>query len=225
MTWIESLLNFVSSGVNLTSPIVLVVIFAIGAASEIGFPLFFALEIFLFFISYEYGPLSFQSLLMVVMLLLGRELGASTLYLVTRLLGFKFLNWLSRRSVRTMAAVQKFTERVNKNPAIMVAMVRITPGFLQVPSITAGVIRLKMWKFIEGVALSSLIYDAILIILGYSARFILPHTNTTPKEYLFIGFACLIALVWAILFFAFRGNKTSVKASEDVSSDKINKGI
>jgi membrane protein DedA with SNARE-associated domain len=215
MTWIDSLLNFISSGVNLTSPIALVVIVAVGAVSEVGFPLFFALEIFLFFISYDYGPLSFQSLLMVVMLLLGRELGASALYLVTRLLGFRFLDWISRRSKRTMLAVRKFTDRVNKNPAIMVAIVRITPGFLQVPSITAGAIRLSIWKFIEGVALSSLIYDSILLILGYSAQFILPHTKTTPREYLFIGFACLIALVWVILFFAYRGNKIHAKTSKD----------
>jgi len=45
----------------------------------------------------------------------------------------------------------------------MVAMVRITPGLLQVPAIAAGAIRLRPLSFIEGVALSSLINDFIII--------------------------------------------------------------
>ena len=148
---------------------------------------------------------------MVAMLLLGRELGANTLYLVTRGLGSRFLDWLERRSARTMKAVESFKLRVNKNPALMVTMVRITPGLLQVPSITAGAVRLRPWSFITGVALSSLIYDTILILLGYSAQFLLPHMNAQPKTYLFLGFGGLIILVWIILFFVSRRKNAKPK--------------
>jgi len=206
MEWINSLLTYVTSGVSFSHPVTLLVIFVLAVVSEIGFPLFFSLEILLFFISYNYGPLSYQSLLVVLLLLLGRELGANVLYIVTRGLGIRFLDWLERRSSRTMRAVEKFKARLNKNPAIMVAMVRITPGLLQVPSITAGAVRLRQLSFAAGVALSSLIYDTILILLGFSARFILPHMNTQPKTYLFVGLCCLIALVWVILFFIYRHN-------------------
>jgi len=204
MEWIKSLLTSVTSGVSISHPLILIVIFALIALNEVGFPLFFALEIFLFFLSYQYGPLSSQSLLLVVMLLLGREFGANVLYLAARGLGSRFLIWLEKRSLRTMRAVEKFKARLNTNPAIMVAMVRITPGPLQVPSITAGAVRLRQLSFIEGVALSSLINDFIVIFLGYSARSILPGMDVQPKIYLFINFCCLIALVWVVLFLLYR---------------------
>ena len=200
MEWIKSLLTSVTSGVNIGHPIILLVIFSLVAANEVGFPLFFALEILLFFISFHYGPLSSQSLLLVLILLSGRELGANVLYLAARGLGSRFLDWLERRSARTMRAVEKFKARLNDKPAIMVAMVRITPGLLQVPSIAAGAVRLRPVNFIEGVALSSLISDFIIIFLGFSARFLLPGMNTQPKTYLCVSFCCLIALVWVILF-------------------------
>ena len=149
MEWISSLLNNLTSGVSVHHPVTLLIIFTLGALSEVGVPLFFSLEILLFFISYDYGPLSSQSLLMVLMLLLGRETGSNLLYLVTRRLGSRFLDWLEKRSLRTRRSVEQFKARLNKNPTIMVAMVRITPGLLQVPSITAGAVRLRPLSFVE----------------------------------------------------------------------------
>ena len=141
---------------------------------------------------------------MVVLLLAGREVGAAVLYWTVRLIGSRFLDWLGRRSSWLMKAVEKFRGRVNKNPAIAVTLVRLTPGLLQVPSIAGGAIRLRPLSFAAGVAFSSLIYDIILILLGFSAQFALPHLNAAPRTYLFIGFFLLIALVWLILFLASR---------------------
>jgi membrane protein DedA with SNARE-associated domain len=215
MEWLNSLLTYLTSGVNFSHPFTLTVLFILGMVSELGFPLFFSLEIFLFFISFDSGPLSVPALLVVLMLLLGRELGANVLYLLTRTLGSRFLDWLEKRSTRTMKAVEQFKTRVNKNPTIMVTIVRITPGLLQVPAITAGAIRLKPLSFAEGVALSSVIYDFIFLMLGLSARFILPHINAQPKTFLLIGFGCLIVLVWLVLFFAYRHHTTRNKKQKE----------
>ena len=46
MEWIKSLLTSVTSGVSISHPLILIVIFALIALNEVGFPLFFALEIF-----------------------------------------------------------------------------------------------------------------------------------------------------------------------------------
>jgi membrane protein DedA with SNARE-associated domain len=73
-----------------------------------------------------------------------------------------------------------------------------------VPSVTAGVVRLRRLSFFEGVALSSLINDFIVIFLGFSARFILPRLDTQPKTYLGVSFCALIAFVWIILFLLYR---------------------
>jgi membrane protein DedA with SNARE-associated domain len=203
---IKSFLTYITSGVSFSHPGFLLVIFGLAAVNEIGFPLFFTLEILLFFISYQYGPLSSQSLLILIVLLLGRELGANALYFAARGLGGRFLDWLEKRSSRTMRAIEKFKTRLNNHPTIMVALVRITPGLLQVPSVAAGAIRLRISSFIEGVGLSSLIDDVIVILLGFSARFFLTRMNTQPKTYLFASFCCLIALVWVALLLLYRRN-------------------
>ncbi len=204
MEWIKSLLTYITSGVNVSHPEILLTILLLTVVNEIGFPLCFALEILLFFISFQYGPLSSQSLLLLAILLSGRELGANGLYLTARGLGSRFLDWLEKRSVRTMRAVERFKSRLNEKPVVMVAMVRITPGLLQVPSVTAGVVRLRPLSFIEGVAISSLINDLIVIFLGFSARFLLPRMDTQPKTYLVVSFCLLIAVVWTILFLLIR---------------------
>ena len=204
MEWIKSLLSYITSGVNVSHPEILLIILALTIVNEIGFPLFFALEILLFFISYQYGPLSSQSLLLLAILLSGREIGANSLYFAARGMGSRFLYWLEKRSARTMRGVEKFKLKLNDKPVIMVAMVRITPGLLQVPSVTAGVVRMRLISFFEGVALSSLINDFIVIFLGFSARFLLPRMDTQPKTYLCVSFCALIAFVWVILFFLYR---------------------
>jgi membrane protein DedA with SNARE-associated domain len=204
MEWIKSLLNYITSGVNIGHPEILLIILTLTIVNEIGFPLFFALEILLFFISYQYGPLSSQSMLLLAILLSGREIGANSLYFASRGLGSRFLDWLEKRSTRTMRGVEKFKTTLKDKPVIMVAMVRITPGLLQVPSVTAGVVRMRLLSFFEGVALSSLINDFIVIFLGFSARFLLPRIATQPKTYLCVSFCGLIALVWVILFLLYR---------------------
>jgi len=206
MEWIKSFLTYITSAVSFGHPVFLMVIFGLAAVNEMGFPLFFTLEIILFFISYHYGPLSSQSLLILLVLLLGRELGANALYFAARGLGGRFLDWLEKRSSRTMRAIEKFKTRLNNNPAIMITLVRITPGLLQVPSITASAIRLRLSSFIEGVGLSSLIDDVIVIFLGFSARFFLTKMNTQPKTYLVVSFCCLVALVWVGLLLLYRRN-------------------
>lgn len=204
MEWIKSLLGYITSGVNLNHPEILLIILTLTIVNEIGFPLFFALEILLFFISYQYGPLSAQSLLLLAILLAGREIGANSLYFAARGLGSRYLDWLEKRSARTMRAVEKFKLKLNDKPVVMVAMVRITPGLLQVPSVTSGVVRLRLLSFFEGVALSSLINDFLVIFLGFSARFLLPRLDTQPKTYLGVSFGALIAFVWIILFLLIR---------------------
>jgi membrane protein DedA with SNARE-associated domain len=204
MEWVKSLLGYITSGVNFNHPEILLIILTLTIVNEIGFPLFFAMEILLFFISYQYGPLSAQSLLLLAILLAGREIGANSLYFAARGLGSRYLDWLEKRSARTMRAVEKFKLKLNDKPVVMVAMVRITPGLLQVPSVTAGVVRLRLLSFFEGVALSSLINDLIVIFLGFSARFLLPRMDTQPKTYLGVSFGALIAFVWIILFLLIR---------------------
>jgi len=84
-------------------------------------------------------------------------------------------------------------------------------GLLQVPSVTAGVVRMRLISFFEGVALSSLIKWFYVIFLGFSARFLLPRMDTQPKTYLGVSFCALIAFVWIILFLCTAINPWNVR--------------
>ena len=204
MDWFGRLITELTSGVSVSHPGILLVVFLLGGLSELGFPLFFSIETFLFFASYDHGPLSSPVLLLVAMLLAGRLVGSLILYFITRLIGSSFINWLGKRMNWFYKAVEAFKKRVDVKPITAVTLGRLTPGLLQVPSLTAGLIKLNPLKFAAGVAFSSIIYDVILILLGFSATFALPHLKAGAKTYLFIGFFLLIAIVWAILFISFR---------------------
>lgn len=221
MEWLSNFLASLGTGVTFDNPAAIGTLFFIGLISEIGFPLVFSIETFLFFISYDIGPLSSPALITVLMLLTGRQAGAAILYTVSRALGTIFLNWLGRHFPRLVKTEERLRSRLESRNIQAVTVVRLTPGLLQVPSITAGIIKMRYWEFGAGVAASSLIYDFILILLGFIARFALPHLAAGPKTFLIIGLVVIIILVWLITYFTSSGlfHRNS-KASESISNNK-----
>jgi membrane protein DedA with SNARE-associated domain len=204
MEWFCELLSGLTYRVNLGDPAVLGVLFSLGIVGDIGVPLLFTVEVFLFFTSYNVGPLSTQVLLVVLMLLLGRETGAASLYWVSRILGSPLINRVGKRFPWLPNRIKWVETRLNRQPALSVAVVRLTPGLLQIPSLAAGVMRLRYFDFALGVALSSLAYDIVIILFGLSARFGLENLKTNPTPYLMVGFIIFSSIVWLALYFASR---------------------
>jgi len=206
MEWLYSLLSGLTDRVNVGNPAALAVLFSLGIVGDIGFPLLLTVEVFLFFTSYNTGPLSMQVLLVVVMLLLGRESGAAILYWVSRTLGGALISRVGKRLPWLPNRIEWVRTRLNKQPALSVAVVRLTPGLLQIPSLAAGVARLRYFDFALGVALSSLAYDVVIILFGLGARFGLGNLETNPTPYLLAGFIIFSSIVWLALYFAARRN-------------------
>jgi membrane protein DedA with SNARE-associated domain len=204
MEWLYELLSRLSYDVNLGNPTTLGVLYALGIVGDIGFPLLFTVEMFLFFTSYNIGPMSSQALLIVLMLLLGRETGAALLYWASRTLGRPLLNWIGKRFRRLPDWMERVRVRLDRHAVLSVVVVRLTPGMLQIPSLAAGVMPLPYLKFALGVALSSLVYDIVLMLLGLSARFGLRHFQVKPETYLIVGFIIFIVAVWVILYLIHR---------------------
>jgi membrane protein DedA with SNARE-associated domain len=204
MEWFCGLLSGLTYRVNLGDPAVLGVLFSLGIVGDIGVPLLFTVEVFLFFTSYNVGPLSTQVLLVVLMLLLGRETGAASLYWVSRILGSPLINRVGKRFPWLPNRIKWVETRLNRQPALSVAVVRLTPGLLQIPSLAAGGMRLRYFDFALGVALSSLAYDIVIILFGLSARFGLENLKTNPTPYLMVGFIIFSSIVWLALYFASR---------------------
>jgi membrane protein DedA with SNARE-associated domain len=204
MAWLYSQLSGLTEGVSLGNPAALGVLFSLGIIGDIGVPLLLTVEVFLFFTSYNIGPLSTEVLLIVVMLLLGREVGAATLYWVSRVLGSPLIGRVARRLPWLPGRIRWVRTRLGKQPALSVAVVRLTPGLLQIPSLAAGVMRLRYSHFALGVALSSLAYDVVVILFGLGARFGLGNLRTNPASYLIVGFIIFSSVVWLALYFASR---------------------
>ena len=195
----HQLLSLLNYSVSIHSPGTLLVLFAVGAVSDIGIPLFFGLEAFLFFASYSVGPLSSQVGLIVVMLLAGRECGAGILYWLSAMVGNPLINWIRRRFPTLFRNLVDTKARLSKQTALAVALVRLTPGLLQVPSLVSGIMRLPVLRFFAGVAISSLLYDLAFIVLGFLSRIGLAGVSENTKLYLMVGFIAVMAVV-AFLF-------------------------
>jgi membrane protein DedA with SNARE-associated domain len=204
MEWFCGLLSGLTYKVDLGDPAVLGVLFSLGIVGDIGVPLLLTVEVFLFFTSYNVGPLSTQVLLVVLMLLLGRESGAAILYWVSRILGSPLINRVGRRFPWLPSRIKWVETRLNRHSALSVAVVRLTPGLLQIPSLAAGVMRLRYFDFALGVALSSLANDIVIILFGLSARFGLENLKTNPTPYLVVGFIIFSSIIWLALYFASR---------------------
>ncbi len=204
MDLLQRFISELSVGVGFGHPLTLGILFLMGILSDIGFPLFFSIETFLFFTAYKTGPVSSQTLLVVLMLFLGREAGASILYAFARLLGEPLINWLGKRSRGLPRRIEKLKERIKRRPGVAVATVRLIPGLLQFPGLVAGVLRLRYNRFAIGVAASSMVYDFTIIGLGFSAHVLAPKLETSLETYLLVGFFGFIIAISLILYFTFR---------------------
>lgn len=197
--WFHELLSNLTYSVSLANPGGLAALFALGILSDIGVPFFFLLETFLFFASYYAGPLSSQVLLIVLMLLVGREFGAAVLYWLSSILGNPFVRWIVKHFPRLRQTSEQLRDRLSKQTIIAVAAVRLTPGLLQVPSLTAGVLRLPYSHFVAGVAISSFIYDFALTLLGFLARIGLQNVAREMRVHLIIWLTALMIVVIILL--------------------------
>jgi membrane protein DedA with SNARE-associated domain len=190
--------------INFSNPLGLGLLFLMGVMTDVGVPLLLTLEVFLLFASYNVGPLSTQVLLIVAMLLLGREGGAAILYWASYKLGEPFLQWLQKYIPWLIKGEKRLRSAVRRRTFLMVVAVRLTPGFLQIPSLISGSLHLKYSRFALGVAVSSLIYDFGLVAFGFVASIFLKNAGQDLQDYFLFFLIAIVVMMWLVLFFRFR---------------------
>jgi membrane protein DedA with SNARE-associated domain len=190
--------------VGFDNPSSLAVLFVMGLFTDIGVPLLFALEIFLLFASYFVGPFSIQVALIIVMLLIGGLVGGSILYWLSYFIGDPFLNWLSKYLPWLCRRLEQLKNRISAHTVIAVTLVRLTPGFLQVPALVTGSLHLKYLSFILGSVFSILIYDAVIIAFGYIGHLVLGSSQQQLEGYFIVGFIAMIIAFWIAFYFKYR---------------------
>jgi membrane-associated protein len=197
---LSSMLALVVQG----SPWALGIILLIGAITEVGVPTLFAIDTVVLFASYQVGLFSVELLLVVLALLLGRLLGASLIFWASRTLGQRFLKWLEKYQPKICVQLTSIGGRLAKRATISIALARLTPGLLTGVSVGSGLVKIRFRHFAAGVALSSIIADLSLVLIGVLAK-----TGTTAfgitLETWQVGIAAfvLLAVGWG-LYFAFQ---------------------
>jgi membrane protein DedA with SNARE-associated domain len=207
--WINGALSTLAASISADNPGGLAAIFGLTVSADIGIPFPFVLDTILFFTTYAVGALSFPVLLIILMIWSGRLLGTSIIYWVSRLLGTRFVDWLGRRSKFLRRNLEQFQNRLGKWTIPVIAAARLTPGLMQVSSVAAGTVRVRYYKLVLAIVLSSIVYDGTLIILGTLARLGLKDVGPEYSAWIVIGFVGIMAAIFATVHLIRRRPKWS----------------
>jgi membrane protein DedA with SNARE-associated domain len=207
--WVNGALATLAASISVENPAGLAAVFALTVAADIGIPFPFALDTILFFTTYSMGALSWPVLLIILMLLGGSLLGTSIIYWLSRLLGRKLVEWIGRRSKLLQRNIERFQNRLGKWTIPLIVAARLTPGLMQVSSVAAGTMRVRYYQMVLAIALSLIIYDGTLIILGTLARLGWKDVGPEYSFWIVLVFVAVMAVVFLAIHLIRRRSRLS----------------
>jgi membrane protein DedA with SNARE-associated domain len=198
LPWIDQLISTAMTAITQGSPVAIVTLFFVVALTECGIPFPFVLDSVLFFTSYQSGADIGHILFVILIVFLGRQFGASIIYWLTRLVGNAVIYWFGKRYKHLQENWAQLTMRLSSHAPMGIAMVRIT-GLMTVASMVSGAMKIRYLQFFFGVALSALIFDGALIVLGLITKYGFAFLNFTPSVWnVAIGLIIIMALIMVI---------------------------
>jgi membrane protein DedA with SNARE-associated domain len=199
-----SIFNMLESAFMPSNPNGPLVLFFLAVITDIGLPVPFVLDSILILSAYRVMTVPDASwapvLVIVLALFLGRQVGSGILYMMSRYLGGAFINWLNRHFPSVGSRMEYLKRRLDHWPTLNVVTGRLTPGLLQVTSVAAGTVRLRYTYFAIGIAISSLVYDGILIFLGFIASHSPRSTDINFTLWLLVSMIIVVGILWPIIF-------------------------
>lgn len=198
----------------------LLALFLIAALTEVGIPFPFVIDGVLFLAGYRMTISPIHLLLAVGSLFLGRVVGASAIYWVFRLVDKPVSKWLSRRFPKLQNGIERL--RLGARAPVAVAIGRLTPGLLTAVSVAAGGSQVYFGYFIAGIAISSIIADAALIILGFATQHGLHYLGVRPSIWMII-IGLIVFLVLVGLVYRWVTKRKSARHKSDGPESRDNK--
>ncbi len=199
-----ALLTNLEATFNPGNPSGLLILFLLAVITDIGVPIPFVLDTILILAAYHSGPLSVPVLLIVLMLFAGRQLGSGILYVLSRFLGKSFLDWVKRRVPSVGNGLDSFKSRLKRWAPLAIVTGRLTPGLLQITSVASGAVCLRYTDFAIGIALASIIYDGILILLGFIAAHSPKSDDIDFTVWMLIALVITVCILWPVIFIVVR---------------------
>jgi membrane protein DedA with SNARE-associated domain len=196
---LNELTRHAAEAITQGNPTALLALFFISALTEVGIPFPFILDTILIFTGYQKGLLSQETAYIMLSLMAGRILGASVIYWLTRFIGRAFIKWISRRFPFLQKRMDWLTARLSHRAPLAVAIARLTPGLLTPSTVAAGVICIRYWHLILGIAISSVVADGVLLVIGFVTGRSLDQLGIKPSVWLvIIGLVIIVGIIWAI---------------------------
>ncbi|MBN1191344.1 MAG: hypothetical protein JXA46_16430 [Dehalococcoidales bacterium] len=214
--WILAFLTQMEQAFSTGNPSGLAILCLLAVIADIGIPIPFVLDSILVLRAYDILH-DYQSasdlvpvFLIVAALFVGRQIGSGLLYLISRVMGKVFLNWLQRHIPTVGNKLDSFKCHLNAWTPLAVCTARLTPGLLQITSVCSGAIRLNYGHFAIGITLSSLIYDGLLILLGFIAANSPRSSDINFTIWLLIAMLIIVCILWPVVFMLLsrKGRKT-----------------
>jgi membrane protein DedA with SNARE-associated domain len=205
--WINGALSTLAASISVDNPGGLAAIFGLTVSADIGIPFPFVLDTILFFTTYKVGAFSFPVLLILLMIWGGRLVGTGIIYWVSRLLGTRFVDWVGKRSKFLRGNFEQFQNKLGRWTIPVIVAARLTPGLMQVSSVAAGTVRIRYYKVVLAIVLSSIVYDGTLIILGTLARLGLKDVRPEYSAWIVIGFVAIMAAIFVAIHLIRRRSK------------------
>jgi membrane protein DedA with SNARE-associated domain len=195
---ISHMLGTISQG----NIVALAALFAVLALGELGVPFPFVLTGVLFFVGYQItqGSVAVIPLLLVLLVLIvGRQCGAALVYWLAHFLGNPFVNWFGKRFRKVQRELDRLKEKPRLPTPFAVAMARLTPGLLVPTSLAAGAIGLRYAYFVLGVTLSAVAWDGTLVASGILMRHGTNYLSSSVASWLLpVGLAGIMGFTWLV---------------------------
>jgi membrane protein DedA with SNARE-associated domain len=216
--WINhGLATLASIGVD--NPVGLIVVFLVALSCDIGVPFPFVLDTIVFFTTYKVGALSWQVLLVLLMLLGGSMMGTSILYWISRRLGPRFVAWLGRRSKFLQRSLERFQNRLGRWKIPVIVAARLTPGLMQVSTVASGTTRLPYYQMVLAIVFSFIAYDGTLVALGTIARLGLGDVGPEHSAYIAFGFVGIMTVVFVAIHLIKRRTRLAQHTQEILTKE------
>jgi membrane protein DedA with SNARE-associated domain len=211
--WVNEGLATLAASISADNVAGLAAIFGLTVSADIGVPFPFALDTILFFTTYKVGAFSWPVLLIIVMLFSGRMVGTGIIYWLSRVLGLRFVAWVSGRSRFLRRNLEQFQKKLHRWPIPVMVGARLTPGLMQVSSVAAGTMRIHYYEVVAAIVASSIVYDGTLIILGTLARLGLKNVGPEYSFWIVLGFVLIMTLLFIIVHLIRR--RSALKNEQD----------
>jgi len=195
LAWFGNLLEILVGAINVDNPAGLVAICLLAVMADIGIPFPFLLDTILFVTVFKTGFFSPHVFLVLLMLMVGRFIGTSFVYGLGYTLGFKIVDWLGKRWHRFQKYYNGIKSKTGKWVVLSIIIGRLTPGFMQMASLSAGALRISYLLLALAIILTSVIYDGIIIALGWLARIGFKDITPEMSVWVVLGFIIILVLV------------------------------